>query len=163
MLKHSAILKALCKWMEEWCYWGGGAQKGALFLTISQCFWVTPPHPRPGSVGNPALRTEKNQWPQSWLLSWTWLFLHSLGAASAHLVCRKWPRMSKWRLMCSCPLGAIYMEERERVKKVLLSAFTCKGLWIVQFQELENIRDRRSGYIPEDLSAVPTKGLAEGR
>lgn len=31
-------------------------------------------------------------------------------------------------------------------------------------QELENIKEtERSGYIPEDLSAVPTKGLAEGK
>ena len=64
--------------------------------------------------------------------------------------------------MCGCPLGAIYMEER-RVKKVLLWLHVQRVV-DCSVQELENIKEtERSGYIPEDLSAVPTQGLAQGK
>ena len=64
--------------------------------------------------------------------------------------------------MCGCPLGAIYMEER-RVKKVLLWLHVQRVV-DCSVQELENIKEAEtSGYIPEDLSALTTKGLAEGK
>jgi len=58
--------------------------------------------------------------------------------------------------MCGCPLGAIYMEER-RVKKVLL------WLHVQRVVDCSVQEAETSGYIPEDLSALPTKGLAEGK
>ena len=51
--------------------------------------------------------------------------------------------MSRWRLMCSCPLGAIYMEER-RVKKVLLWPSHAKSCGLFSSGARKYKRDRNT-------------------
>ena len=163
MSKHSAILKALCKWMERWCYWGQGRSKGVLFFTVSQCSWVTPTAPDPGSVGSPALRTKKNQWPASLdsILDVAFLPTH-LGTASAHLVCRKWPRCQGGDSHVAVLL-VLSTWRREEWRRHYCGLHVQRVV-DCSVQELENVKEAESsGYIPKDWSAVPTKGLAEGK
>ena len=162
MWKHSTILKALCKWMERWCYWGQGRSKGVLFFTVSQCFWVTPTAPDPGSVGSPALRTKKNQWPQSWLHPGCGFSPHSPGYSLSPPCLQEMAQMSRWRFTCGCSLGAIYMKER-RVKKVLLWPSRAKGCRLFSSGAGKCKRGRKFRLYSRTLKCCASRGVGRRR